>query len=58
MKEYTVKIKETLEEFVTVEASSAQEAKDKVQIAWENGDYVLDAEHFQCVTFSIARSKK
>ena len=53
MREYTVKIKETLEEYVTVEASSAQEAKDKVEAGWKDGDYILDAEHFQCVTFAV-----
>lgn len=57
MKEYTIRIKETLEMHVFVEASSVQEAKDKVQTAWENGDYILDAEHFQGVTFSIARRR-
>ena len=57
MKEYTIRIKETLEMCVIVEASSVQEAKDKVQTAWENGDYILDAEHFQGVTFSIARRR-
>ncbi len=57
MKEYAIKITETLEEVVTVEAYSVQEAKDKVQTAWENGDYILDAEHFQGVTFSIARRR-
>lgn len=33
MKEYAIKITETLEEVVTVEAYSVQEAKDKVQTA-------------------------
>ena len=51
MKEYTVKIKETLEMLVTVEAHSWQEAKDKVEAAWKNGDYILDDEHFQGVDF-------
>ena len=57
MKEYAIKITETLTEVVIMEASSAQEAKDKVQVAWENGDYILDAEHFQSVTFTIAHRK-
>ena len=57
MRSYAVKITEILEEVVTVEASSAQEAKDKVQVAWENGDYILDAEHFRNVTFTIARRR-
>ena len=57
MKEYAIKITEVLEDVVTVEASSAQEAKNKVQVAWENGDYILDAEHFQHVTFTIARRR-
>ena len=57
MRSYAVKITEILEEVVTVEASSAQEAKDKVQVAWENGDYILDAEHFRNVTFTIAHRR-
>lgn len=53
MEEYTVKIKETSEMIVIVEAHSRQEAKAKVKVAWENGDYILDAEHFQNVTFIV-----
>ena len=51
MKEYTVTIRETSEMQVIVEAHSRQEAKAKVKAAWESGDYVLDAEHFQGVEF-------
>lgn len=55
MREYTIRIKETLEQCVTVEAPSMQKAKEIVRAAWENGDYVLDAEHFQNVTFTLTR---
>ena len=51
MKEYTVRIRETSEMLVTVEANSWREAKAKVKAAWKNGDYILDAEHFQGVDF-------
>lgn len=53
MKEFAVKIQETLEKVVYIEAASEQEAKDKVEAAWKNGDYILDAEHFQNVIFTI-----
>ena len=57
MKEYTVKIKETLEMFVIVEAHSRQEARAKVKATWKNGDYILNAEHFQGVSFSIKQEE-
>ena len=53
MKEYEVKITETLEEVVFIEAFSEQEAKDKAETAWKNGDYILDAEHFKDVVFKV-----
>ena len=37
----TVKIKETLEAFVIIEASYAREVTDKVEVALKNGDYRL-----------------
>jgi hypothetical protein len=53
MKEYVVKIKETLQMTVTVEAASAADARDMVEQCWKNGDYILDADHFQGVTFTV-----
>lgn len=59
MKEYQVRIRETLEKTVTVEAESAAQAKEIVERNWGNEDYILDADHFQGVTFSVpARSER
>lgn len=51
MKEYQVTIREALEKTVTVEASSAIEARNLVEQQWKNGDHILDADHFQGVVF-------
>jgi len=53
MKEFDVVIKETLEMTVTVEARSAVEAKEIVERNWKNSDYILDADHFKGVAFSV-----
>jgi len=52
MKEYQIQIKETLVKTVTVEAESAAQARELVEYQWENSDHVLDADHFQSVTFT------
>ena len=39
---------------VTVEAESAAQAKEIVEGNWKNSDYILDAAHFQGVTFTLA----
>ena len=41
MREYVIKIRETMEELVTMEASSEQEAKEKVKAAWKNGELIF-----------------
>lgn len=46
MKEYDVKITETLEKTVTVQAASQAEAEEKVEEAWNNSEYILDSENF------------
>lgn len=51
MKEYDVKITETLERTVTVQASSKEEAEEKVNTAWSNSEYVLDSGDFVGVDF-------
>jgi hypothetical protein len=51
MREYKVKIKETLAMTVTVEAESAAQARDIVEQQWVNGEYILDADCFQGVVF-------
>ena len=57
MKEYQVQIKETLAITVTVEAESAAQAKEIVEKQYDNSDYILDAEHFQGVTFTIPKNR-
>jgi len=52
MKEYQVTIRELLEKTVTLEAKTALEARDIVEKGWQNGDYILDADHFKGVTFA------
>ena len=46
MKEYDVKITETLEKTVTVEAESRDAAEEQVKAASYNSEHILDAEHF------------
>lgn len=57
MKEYSVQIKETLAMTVTVEAKSAEHARQIAELQWQNGDHVLDAEHFQGVTFTVPKDR-
>jgi len=52
MRNYDVKIRETLEMTVTVEAESMAKAKEIVEQKWKNSDYLLDASHFQGVVIS------
>ena len=49
---YEVKITETLETFVTVEANSPDEAELEAQDMWENADIILGAEEFVGVEFN------
>ncbi len=51
MKEYDVTVTETLRMTVTVEADSPEDAEQKVNDKWHNGDYILDADNFVGVTF-------
>jgi len=53
MREYNVRIREVLEKTVTVEAKSAEHARAIVEKGWINSDYILDASHFQRVTFAV-----
>lgn len=57
MKEYQVQIKETLVMTVTVEAENAAQAQEIVESNWKNSDYILDADHFQGVTFTIPKNR-
>jgi len=51
MKEYEVRIRETLEKTVTVEATSRSHAQLIAEKNWKNSDYILDADNFKKVTF-------
>ena len=53
MKEYHVQIKETLAMTVTVKAETAAQAREIVERNWKNSEYILDADHFQGVAFSV-----
>jgi len=53
MREYDVRIKETLALTVTVEAESAAQAREIAERNWKNQHYILDADHFQGVTFTV-----
>jgi len=52
MREYTIKIKETLEMTVKIEAENAAQAREIAERNWKNQDYILDADHFKGVTFT------
>ncbi len=53
MREYNVVIVETLKKTVRVEAASWAEAQMVVSDAWKNGDYILDADSFAGVMFTL-----
>ena len=48
MKRYYVSVTETLNKVVSVDAESKEEAKQKVQDAYDNCDIILDSENFSC----------
>lgn len=53
MKEFDIKIKETLEKTVTVEAESREEAEEMVRQSYFDGEHILDADNFTKVAFSV-----
>lgn len=53
MKEYAVKITETLEKVVIVSADSILEAEETVREQWNSGIYVLDADNFVDVKVEV-----
>ena len=58
MKEYDVKITETLEKTVTVQAESRDAAEDQVKTAYYNSEYILDAENFSGVEFGTQAERE
>ena len=57
MKEYNVRITETLEQTVTVQAESAAQAREIVEREWRNSDHVLDSDNYTGVTFTVPREQ-
>lgn len=57
MKEFNVIITETLRKVVTVKAETAEDEKDMVDAAWHNSEYILEAEDFDGVEFTIQDDK-
>jgi hypothetical protein len=57
LREYDIKIRETLEKVVSVEATSLEHAKHIAEKNWKNADYVLDADDFKSVSFHSANSR-
>ena len=58
MAKYDVTITETLRMTVGVEAENRFEAEQMVSDNWRNSEYVLDAEHFQGVSFEARLRQK
>lgn len=58
MKEYDIKITETLEKTVTVEAASREEAEEKVRQAYYDSEYILDSENFTGVDFGAEAERE
>ena len=57
MKEFNVIITETLRKVVTVEAETAEDAEEIVDAAWHNSEYILEAEDFDGVEFTVRNDK-
>ena len=53
MKEYAVKITETLEKVVYVQAENPLEAEELVQEQYNRSEYILDADNFVGVGFEF-----
>jgi hypothetical protein len=53
MKEYAVKVTETLEKVVYVQAENMYNAEEIAQEQYNRGEYILDADNFVGVEFEI-----
>lgn len=58
MRTYKVKITETLEKVVEVEAQNKTEAEQIVCAAWGNSEYILDADDFARVNITAEPAAK
>ena len=57
MKEYQIRITETLAMTDTVEAENAAQAREIVERNYKNSDYILDADHFKGVAFTVPKNR-
>ena len=57
MKTYKVTITETLQLTAEVEAPTRSEARDIVERRYRDSEYILDADHFKGVTFTMPRTR-
>ena len=55
MKEYAVKITETLEKIVYVQADNPLEAEELAQENYNRSKYILDADNFVGASFEVER---
>lgn len=55
MKEYAVKITETLEKIVYVQADNPLEAEELAQENYNRSEYILDADNFVGASFEVER---
>ena len=58
MKEYDVKITETLEKTVTVQAENRDAAEEQVKTAYYNSEHILEAENFTGVVFGTQAERE
>ena len=58
MPNYKVKIKETLEMEVEIEAEDRVEAEYLVSRQYHKGEYILDADHYKGVQFKAQRADR
>lgn len=57
MKEYAVKIVETLERVVYVQADNGENAREMVKEKWYQGEYILDADDFKDVEYYVVNTE-
>jgi len=57
-KKFSVTITETLKMTVEAEAQNQQQAKQIVSDKWKNSEYILDADNFCGVEFTVTENNK
>ena len=53
MKQYKVLVTETFQKLVSIEAESAEDARQRAEDAWRNTEFLLDIDDFQDVKFHV-----